>query len=156
MSKQINLLLERKGKADRQRGRAGRQLIGIHIITFKSENKLNSMQEIRAVIIGACCPCCVLSLLKLEEFYRLGDGALRAPGCRTALRVAAARFISTGVGFQGDKALRGVSETRHSIPFSLQIAASHLESESLRAGAGDPRSSQSNFPVTDRKSHAST
>lgn len=38
VSKQVNLLLERKRKAVRQRGRAGRQLVGTHIITFKSEN----------------------------------------------------------------------------------------------------------------------
>lgn len=56
MSKQINLLLERKREAVRQRGRAGTQLIAIHRITFKSENQLNSVQEIRAVR-GAVCHC---------------------------------------------------------------------------------------------------
>lgn len=149
MSKQINLLLERKGKADRQRRRAGRQLIGIHIITFKSENKINSMQEIRTVI-GACCHCCPLFLLKLEEFYMLQDWGLLSPGCCTTFQVVAAPkewvLLDSSPQLFGYTEIKPSGElVRHVIPFSLQIAASHLESESLRAGAGDPRSFNPTF-----------
>lgn len=86
----MNLLLERKGKAVRQRGRAGRQLIGIHVITFKTENKLNATQEIRTVI-GASCHCCPSFVLELEEFYLLRDWALLSPACRSAFQVVAAQ-----------------------------------------------------------------
>ena len=118
------------------------------------------MQEIRAVR-RAGCHCGPLSLLKLEDFYLLGDWDLLSSGCRTAFQVAATQEKSEGCWLprhcclvtNGDKALRGGSETCHLSPFSLQIAVSHLESESLSAGA---RSSQSNFPSSDRKSQATT
>lgn len=56
-----------------------------------------------------------------------------------------AGFITTIVWLQMETKPLG-EEERLVISFSLQIAASHLESESLRAGAREPRASLSYLP----------
>lgn len=117
------------------------------------------MQEIRAVM-GGCCCCCPLFVLKLEEFLpalRLGFALIlllhHPPGGCYSEKDAG--FITMVVWWQMETELWG-RRGRLFIPFSLQIAPSHLELERLRVGAWETRASQYNLMRRDRKSCASS
>lgn len=109
------------------------------------------MRESRAAM-GAQYHCRLLPVLQMElPAPRLRLAPLRLlhclPGDRRPERDNATEFHACSSLFlHSAKAPGRISET------CLQIAASHLESGSLRAGTWEPGSCQSNSPSSDRKS----
>lgn len=109
------------------------------------------MQESRAAM-GAQCHCRLWSMLQMElSAPRLRLALLRLlhclPGDCHPEKDNTTEFHSCNCLFlHSAKVLGRISET------CLQIAASHLELGSLRAGTWEPGSCQSNSPSRDRKS----